>query len=112
MRVMVSGGGTGGHTSPAVAVIEELREYAPDVCLEWVGRSGGMEERISARAAVPFHGLPVEGWPRKSLLRKVPVAAKLAWSVLLCRRHLRRFRPDVVFGVGGDNRMPAQWGLP
>ncbi len=109
MRTMVSGGGTGGHTSPAVAVIEELRRRAPDVRLEWVGRTGGIEEGVSAGVSIPFHGLPVEGWPRTSLLRKIPVAAKLAWSALLCRRHLKRFRPDVVFGVGGYVSLPLLW---
>ena len=109
MRAMVSGGGTGGHTSPAVAVIEELRNRSPDVRLEWVGRRGGIEERVSASLSVPFHGLPVEGWPRTSLLRKVPVAVKLVWSALVCRGHLKRFRPDVVFGVGGYVSLPLLW---
>ena len=109
MRVMIAGGGTGGHTSPATAVIEELRRIAPSLDVEWVGRRGNIEERVARSLNIPFRPIPVQGWPRTRSLRKLLVAGKLAWSGVQCWRYLRRFRPDVVFGVGGYVSLPLLW---
>ncbi|MBN2309818.1 MAG: undecaprenyldiphospho-muramoylpentapeptide beta-N-acetylglucosaminyltransferase [Candidatus Hydrogenedentes bacterium] len=109
MRIMVAGGGTGGHTSPAVAVIEELQQRDPRLDLVWVGRKGGIEERVCRSLSLPFRPIPVEGWPRRRTPRKAWAAAKLAWSILRCRRYIRRFRPQAVFGVGGYVSLPLLW---
>ena len=83
MRIMISGGGTGGHISPALAIIEELRRRDPQLLVQWVGRRGGMEERTCRRQEIPFRGLPVAGWPRGgrrapgAWLRRAGVGAKL-----------------------------------
>lgn len=106
MRVMLTGGGTGGHTSPAVAVLESLRARVPDLKAEWVGRRGGIEERVSMAQTVPFRAVPVEGWPRKRGFRQLYVAGKLAAGVAISVLHLLRFKPDVVFGVGGYVSLP------
>lgn len=106
MRVMVGGGGTGGHTSPATAVIEELRRLDPEVRFEWVGRGGRIEERVAGALGIPFRAVPVEGWPRGRSLRKVWVAVKLALSIGVSAVHILRFRPDAVFGVGGYVSLP------
>jgi UDP-N-acetylglucosamine--N-acetylmuramyl-(pentapeptide) pyrophosphoryl-undecaprenol N-acetylglucosamine transferase len=107
MRIIVTGGGTGGHTSPAVAVIQELQQRDPQLAVQWVGRRGNVEERVCASLAIPFRGLPVEGWPRRRRWRKPWVAAKLAWSMARAWVLLRRFRPDVVLGVGGYVSLPV-----
>jgi UDP-N-acetylglucosamine--N-acetylmuramyl-(pentapeptide) pyrophosphoryl-undecaprenol N-acetylglucosamine transferase len=117
MRIMITGGGTGGHTSPALAVMEELQRRDPQLLLQWVGRKGGLEERICKSRGLPFRGVPVAGWPRTRSLRKIWVAAKLAYSVLRCMLYIRKFRPQLVFGVGGYVSLPlglaAQWlGVP
>jgi UDP-N-acetylglucosamine--N-acetylmuramyl-(pentapeptide) pyrophosphoryl-undecaprenol N-acetylglucosamine transferase len=78
----------------------------PGVEAEWVGRSGGIEERVSATQGVRFRAVPVEGWPRKRGPRQLYVAAKLAFGVGASVLHLLRFRPDVVFGVGGYVSLP------
>ena len=109
MRVMITGGGTGGHTSPAVAIIEELRRRDPKLLLQWVGRHGGFESRVCVQQDIPFRGLPVEGWPRKQAWRKPWVAAKLVWCMLRAALLLRAFRPQVVIGVGGYVSLPAMW---
>lgn len=109
MRVMITGGGTGGHTSPAVAIIEELRRRDPHVILQWAGRRGAIEERVSAGQGVPFRGLAVEGWPRTWSLRRVWVLLKLAWGMVRAAWLVKRFRPDVVVGVGGYVSLPMAW---
>ncbi len=109
MRVMITGGGTGGHTSPAVAILEELRRRDPGLLARWVGRSGGLEERVSASVEVSFRGLPVEGWPRSTSPRMVWTLAKLGWSMARAAMLLRSFRPQAVIGVGGYVSLPLVW---
>ena len=106
MRIMITGGGTGGHTSPAVAIIEELRARDPRLMAQWVGRRGGIEERVSRACGVPFRAVRVSGWPRRRSLRQAWVAAKLAWAVARCMLLIRRFRPQAVLGVGGYVSLP------
>lgn len=109
MRVMITGGGTGGHTSPALAVIEELRRRDPQLLLQWIGKRGGMEEDVARKNNVPFRPLPVAGWPRKTSPRMVWVLAKLAYSMLRAWFYLKVFQPQAVFGVGGYVSLPALW---
>jgi len=109
MRIMITGGGTGGHTSPAIAAVEELRRRDPQLFAQWVGRHGGFEEGVSVAHSVPFRGLPVEGWPRRNTWRKAWVAAKLAYSVFRAALLIRIFRPQVVLGVGGYVSLPLAW---
>ena len=106
MRIMITGGGTGGHTSPAVAVIEELQKRDPMLVVQWVGRNKGLERRICERLEIPYRGVPVEGWPRSRSLRRLWVAAKLAYSTFRCWLYIRAFRPQAVFGVGGYVSLP------
>ena len=109
MRIMITGGGTGGHTSPAVAVIEELRRRDPQLLLQWVGKRGGIEERVSKSVQVPFRAVPVEGWPRERSPRRLWAGAKLVLGGLRALGHLYVFRPQVVFGVGGYVSLPLLW---
>lgn len=112
MRLVITGGGTGGHTSPAVAVYEELLRRDPRLNVLWIGRAGAIEHRICAKLNIPFRSLPVEGWPRKKLLRRGIVVLKLAWSMVRAWVYLRNFAPDVVFGVGGYVSLPAMYVAP
>ena len=106
MRVMITGGGTGGHTSPAVAIIEELRKRDPRLVIQWVGCKGSIEQRVCARIGEPFRSLPVAGWPRKRSLRQIWVGAKLLYSMARAFFLLKQFRPQVVVGVGGYVSLP------
>ncbi len=106
MQIMITGGGTGGHTSPAVAVIEELQKRDPRLRIQWVGRKGGIEERVAEKTGVPFRSVPVEGWPRKRSVRQAWVAAKLAAGVARAMLYIKTFRPQVVLGVGGYVCLP------
>ncbi len=109
MRMIVTGGGTGGHTSPAVAIIEELQKRDARLDLRWVGRKGSIEERVSASLAIPFRSLPVEGWPRERNLRKLWVGAKMAYSIAFGSLLVWKFRPQLVLGVGGYVSVPLTW---
>lgn len=109
MRIMVSGGGTGGHTSPLIAVYEELRRRDPQLRAQWVGCAGRIEETLSKRMAIPFRPIPVAGWPRKRGLKQLWVGFKLLLSMLRSLLLIRSFRPQVVFGVGGYVSLPLLW---
>lgn len=109
VRIMIAGGGTGGHTSPAVAIIEEIRKTAPGTNFEWAGRAGSIEERVSRSLGIPFRSLPVEGWPRRKSLRRVWVLAKLAFSMVKSAWYIARFWPDAALGVGGYVSLPLLW---
>lgn len=109
MRVMVSGGGTAGHTSPAVAIIEELQKRDPRLELQWVGCGGSVEERVCSTLSIPFRAVTVRGWPRSGLLRRLWALIALAFSILRCFFYLRAFRPQVVIGVGGYVSLPLTW---
>lgn len=109
MRVMITGGGTAGHTSPAVAIIEELQKRDPRLDLQWVGRRGSIEERVCDRLTIPFRTVSVRGWPRSGVLKRLSALARLGYSIGQAYLHLRRFRPQAVIGVGGYVSVPAAW---
>ena len=109
MRVMITGGGTGGHTSPALAIIEELKKRDARLDLQWVGCANSIEERICTKQSIPFRTVPVKGWPRGSRIRQIRAATYLASGVLASFIHLRKFRPQVVVGVGGYVSVPLMW---
>jgi UDP-N-acetylglucosamine--N-acetylmuramyl-(pentapeptide) pyrophosphoryl-undecaprenol N-acetylglucosamine transferase len=109
MRIMITGGGTGGHTSPAIAVYEELRKRDPQLRAQWVGCRGKIEERLSKDLGIPFRRIPVAGWPRKRSLKQLWVALKLLAGLGRAVLLLRSFRPQIVFGVGGYVSLPLMW---
>ncbi|HOJ68570.1 MAG TPA: undecaprenyldiphospho-muramoylpentapeptide beta-N-acetylglucosaminyltransferase [Candidatus Hydrogenedentes bacterium] len=109
MRIMIAGGGTGGHVTPALAIVEELRRRDPLLELTWVGRAGGLEERMCRAADIVFRGLPIEGWTRSRSPRVAVTALKLGWSITRCYFWLHRFQPRAVIGVGGYASLPLVW---
>ena len=100
-RILISGGGTGGHIFPAIAIANAIRRREPRAEILFVGACGRMEmERVPA-AGYKIEGLPVAGFDRRRLWRNVPVVVKLVRSLLRARRIVRNFRPDIAIGVGG-----------
>lgn len=100
-KVIVSGGGTGGHIFPAISIANEVKNRWPDAEILFVGAENRMEmERVPA-AGYKIIGLPVAGFNRKNMLKNIPVIFKLATSLLKARRIVRSFKPDVAIGVGG-----------
>ena len=101
MKVLISGGGTGGHIFPAVAIANAVKRRNPDAQILFVGAEGRMEmERVPA-AGYDIVGLPVAGFDRKRLWRNIGVLIKLYRSMRRAKKVLREFRPDVAVGVGG-----------
>jgi len=106
-KFIISGGGTGGHIFPAISIANALKKRLPDCEILFVGALGRMEmERVPA-AGYPIEGLPVSGFDRKNLLRNVKVLMNLFRSLMLARRIIRRFQPDVAIGVGGYASAPT-----
>ena len=100
-KIIISGGGTGGHIFPAISIANAIRERWPDSDILFVGAQGRMEmERVPA-AGYPIVGLPVAGLNRKNILKNFSVLAKLLKSMLQARKIIADFKPDIAVGVGG-----------
>lgn len=101
LRVIISGGGTGGHIFPAISIANALRRRNPQTEILFVGALGRMEmERVPA-AGYEIQGLPVAGFDRRRLWRNFGVLVKLAKSLLKARKIIRNFKPEIAVGVGG-----------
>lgn len=101
LRVIISGGGTGGHIFPAVSIANAIRAKRPDAKILFVGAEGRMEMQRVPAAGYEIKGLPIAGFDRKNLLKNIPVLFKILRSRNLARAILREFRPMVAVGVGG-----------
>ena len=101
LRIIISGGGTGGHIFPAVSIANALKAKRPDARILFVGALGRMEMQRVPAAGYDIVGLPVCGFDRKHLWRNIAVLWKLAKSQLKARRIIKEFRPQVAVGVGG-----------
>jgi len=101
LRIIISGGGTGGHIFPAVSIANAIKEQRPDTEILFVGAEGRMEMHRVPAAGYPIKGLPVAGFDRKNLLKNIPVLIKLFKSQRLARKIVKDFRPHAAVGVGG-----------
>ena len=100
LRIMVAGGGTGGHVYPGIAIVEALAALTPVDAL-FVGAQGGVEQGIFERAALAHSLLPGYGLRRASLSRKLAAPLMLVGGVARALKLVNAFRPDVVLGTGG-----------
>jgi len=101
LRIIISGGGTGGHIFPAVSIANAIKEIRPETDILFVGAEGRMEMHRVPAAGYPIKGLPVAGFDRKNLLKNIPVLIKLFKSQRLARKIVKDFRPHAAVGVGG-----------
>ncbi|RME51561.1 MAG: undecaprenyldiphospho-muramoylpentapeptide beta-N-acetylglucosaminyltransferase [Caldilineae bacterium] len=104
MRLMISGGGTGGHVYPALAVVNALD---PATEVVWVGSEGGIEKELVERAGIPFVGIAAGGLRGKNPAAAAANLWKLGRGYLQSRRHIARRRPDVLFVTGGYVCVPV-----
>ncbi|SEM99820.1 UDP-N-acetylglucosamine-N-acetylmuramylpentapeptide N-acetylglucosamine transferase [bacterium A37T11] len=100
-RVIISGGGTGGHIFPAVAIANALQRVAPDTEILFVGANGRMEMDKVPAAGYKIIGLDIQGINRNSLWKNLLLPFKLMQSISRARQIIRDFKPDVAVGVGG-----------
>jgi UDP-N-acetylglucosamine--N-acetylmuramyl-(pentapeptide) pyrophosphoryl-undecaprenol N-acetylglucosamine transferase len=116
-RILIGGGGTGGHVFPAIAIAEAIRAACPQAELLFVGARGKLEMEKVPEAGYNIEGLPVAGFQRRLTLKHIAFFYKLAASMVQSRRIVRRFRPHVAVGVGGYASGPvlkaaARMGIP
>ncbi|SMO54228.1 UDP-N-acetylglucosamine-N-acetylmuramylpentapeptide N-acetylglucosamine transferase [Saccharicrinis carchari] len=101
MKVIISGGGTGGHIFPAISIANALKQTDASVQILFVGAEGKMEMEKVPGAGYEIVGLPVAGFQRKLSLKNITFFFKLAASMIKARSVVRQFKPDAVVGVGG-----------
>lgn len=117
MKVLISGGGTGGHIFPAVSIANALREKHPDCEILFVGAESRMEmERVPA-AGYNIVGLPIRGFDRAHVLKNIGVLVDLFKSMRKAKKIVKEFNPDVAVGVGGyasgaAMKVAAKCGIP
>jgi len=100
-RIIISGGGTGGHIFPAIAIANALKKLDPSTEILFVGAEGRMEmERVPA-AGYEIIGLNIRGIQRNSILKNLALPFKLIGSIMKSIRIIKKFKPDAVVGVGG-----------
>jgi len=107
VRIVITGGGTGGHLFPALAVHDALRARRPEANALFVGVAGGVEATILSRRGHAFRGLTVAQVRGKGLRGRLLAARRLPGTVRQASRILREFRPQVVFGVGAYASVPT-----
>ena len=100
-RLIVSGGGTGGHIFPAIAIADAFKRRHPDAEILFVGAKGKMEMERVPRAGYPIEGLWISGFKRELSLDNLSFPFKLISSLCKAKKILKKFKPDMVVGVGG-----------
>ena len=105
MHILFAGGGTAGHINPALAVASFIKAKHPDARISYIGKKGGMEERLVGECGFDFYGIDVAGFQRrisfKNVGRNVSAAVKVFTSSANAKKILLSLKPDVVVGTGG-----------
>ncbi len=101
MRLIISGGGTGGHIFPAIAIADAIKEKYPDSEILFVGAQGRMEMEKIPKAGYRIEGLWISGFQRTLTTKNILFPIKLITSLWKARKIVKAFKPDVVVGVGG-----------
>lgn len=109
LKVIISGGGTGGHIFPALSIANKLKEVNPDTEILFVGAEGRMEMEKVPAAGYEIIGLPIAGLQRKLTLSNLALPFKVMKSIRMARRTLKEFKPDIAIGVGGYASAPLLW---
>ncbi len=117
LRLIIAGGGTGGHIFPAIAIANAIKELRPDVEILFVGATGKMEMEKVPQAGYSIKGLTIAGFDRGSLIKNIWLPFKLIKSFFQVRKIFKEFKPDAVIGVGGYSSFPVlksaqQKGIP
>ena len=116
-RIIISGGGTGGHIFPAISIAHAIKSLNPDAEILFVGAQGRMEMQRVPAAGFNIKGLPICGFDRKNPFKNIIVLFKIMRSQIMARRVIRQFAPMVAVGVGGyasgpTLRIAGKMGIP
>jgi UDP-N-acetylglucosamine--N-acetylmuramyl-(pentapeptide) pyrophosphoryl-undecaprenol N-acetylglucosamine transferase len=106
-RIIIAGGGTGGHIFPAIAIAGALQKIDPSIELLFVGAKGKMEMEKIPQAGYRIEGIDIAGFNRSSLIKNIGLPFKLIKSFFQVGRILRDFHPEAVIGVGGYSSFPV-----
>lgn len=106
-RIIIAGGGTGGHIFPAIAIANALKKFAPQTEILFVGAKGKMEMEKVPLAGYQIRGIDIAGFNRSSLLKNISLPLKLVKSFFQVSNIFKDFRPDAVIGVGGYSSFPV-----
>ena len=106
-RVIIAGGGTGGHIFPAIAIAHALLKKDKNTEILFVGAKGKMEMEKVPQAGFPVKGLDIAGFNRSSLIKNISLPWKLVKSFFQVRKIVNDFKPDAVIGVGGYSSFPV-----
>jgi UDP-N-acetylglucosamine--N-acetylmuramyl-(pentapeptide) pyrophosphoryl-undecaprenol N-acetylglucosamine transferase len=113
LRVIISGGGTGGHIFPAISIADKLKELNPDTEILFVGADGRMEMEKVPAAGYEIVGLPIVGLQRQlnwnNIKNDIQVPIKLVQSIRKAGRLIKEFKPEIAVGVGGYASAPLLW---
>ncbi len=109
LKVIIAGGGTGGHVFPAIDIAEELKKKVYDARILFVGAKGRMEMRKVPEAGFHIIGLDIAGLQRRLTWKNILLPWKLIKSIRGAKKIVKRFKPDVVIGVGGYASGPLLW---
>jgi UDP-N-acetylglucosamine--N-acetylmuramyl-(pentapeptide) pyrophosphoryl-undecaprenol N-acetylglucosamine transferase len=101
MKVVVSGGGTGGHIYPALALINEIKRQNAKAEFLYIGTENGLEKDIVKRAGIPFKAIEITGFKRKLSFENIKTVTRFLRGVSISKKYLKNFKPDVVIGTGG-----------
>lgn len=107
MRIIISAGGTGGHIYPALAIIKKLQEKDKKLELLYIGTHNRMEKDIIPKFGIPYEEIEVYGLSKKNLFRNIKNVFLLHKSYRKCLQIMKKFKPDVVVGVGGYVTYPV-----
>ncbi|MES2374565.1 MAG: undecaprenyldiphospho-muramoylpentapeptide beta-N-acetylglucosaminyltransferase [Bacteroidota bacterium] len=106
-KIVIAGGGTGGHIFPAIAIANALKQEDPAIEILFIGAQGKMEMEKVPQAGYDIKGLDIAGFNRQSLAKNLMLPYKLVKSFLQVRTILGSFKPDAVIGVGGYSTFPV-----
>ncbi len=101
MKVIISGGGTGGHIYPAISIAEEIKKNNKDVEILYIGTKGSMEEELVSKTDYQFRTIRVKGMPRRLNKKSLIALRELMVGLSQSKKILKEFNPDVVIGTGG-----------
>jgi len=101
MKVIVTGGGTGGHIYPALALVKELKKHEPNAEFLYIGSDKGLEKEIIKKENLPFLSIDISGFKRKITFENMKTVLRFIKSVHRSKKIIDQFKPDVVIGTGG-----------
>ena len=106
-RIIIAGGGTGGHIFPAISIANALIQLDPDIEILFVGAKGKMEMEKVPQAGYRIEGVDIAGLNRSSLIKNIGLPLKLLKSFFQVRNIFKKFKPDAAIGVGGYSSFPV-----